>query len=294
MFEVSQMIIDAHTHIFSPDIIANRARYAERDPFFGELYRGVAARMIGADEFIAAMDAAGIDKAVLAGWPWQPHEICVEQNTWTMEVVRHYPDRLLALAAIQPSAGADALHELERCVAGGMVGLGELNADGQRFDLGDTNFIALAHRAAELSVAMLLHTNEPVGHNYPGKGRLPLADVYTLVKAVPNLKLILAHWGGGFPFYELMREVRRLAANVYYDSAASPLLYSPQIFRTVVDIVGSDKVLFGSDFPLILYPKRQKDPEYSPFLAEIRSIGFAPEEWDKIMGANAQRVFRIK
>ena len=287
------MIIDAHTHIFSPDVIAHRARYTERDPFFSELYSGVAARMIGADELIAAMDAAGIDQAVLAGWCWQPHEICVEQNTWTMEVARRYPDRLHALAAIQPNAGADARRELERCVAGGMVGLGELNADGQRFNLGDADFIALARRAAELDVVMLLHTNEPVGHNYPGKGRLPLADVYALVKAAPDLRLILAHWGGGFPVYELMREVRRVATNVYYDSAASPLLYSPQIFRTVLDIVGSDKVLFGSDFPLILYPKRQKDPDYAPFFAEIRGVGFAPEEWDKIMGGNAQRVFRI-
>jgi uncharacterized protein len=288
------MIIDAHTHIFSPDVIADRARYAERDPFFGELYSGHAARMIGAEELIAAMDAAGIDQAVLAGWCWQPHEICVEQNTWTMAIARQRPDRLRALAAIQPNAGADAQRELERCVAGGMVGLGELNADGQRFDLNDANFLALARRAAELGAVMLLHTNEPVGHNYPGKGRLPLAEVYALVKAMPELKLILAHWGGGFPFYELMREVRKAASNVFYDSAASPLLYSPQIFRTVIDIVGSDKVLFGSDFPLILYPKRQTELDYAPFLAEIRDLGLATEDFAKLMGGNAQRVFGIK
>ncbi len=286
------MIIDAHTHIFSPDVIADREYYAECDPFFGDLYRGHAARMIGADELIAAMDAAGIDQAVLAGWPWQPHDICVEQNTWAMEIARQQPVRLRALAAIQPNAGAAALRDLERCVAGGMVGLGELNADGQRFDLGDADFIALARRAAELRVPLLLHTNEPVGHGYPGKGRLPLADVYALVNAAPDLKLILAHWGGGFPFYELMREVRQAATNVYYDSAASPLLYSPQIFRTVIDIVGSDKVLFGSDFPLILYPKRQTEPDYTPFLAEIHVLGLSAEEWENVMGGNAERVFR--
>ncbi len=285
------MIIDAHTHIFSPDVIADRARYAERDPFFGDLYRGHAARMIGAEELIAAMDAAGIDQAVLAGWCWQPHEICVEQNTWTMEVARQHPDRLRALAAIQPNAGAAAIRELERCIAGGMIGLGELNADGQHFDLDNANFTALARRTAELGAVMLLHTNEPVGHNYPGKGRLPLADVYALVKAVPDLKLILAHWGGGFPFYELMREVRKAAANVFYDSAASPLLYSPQIFRTIIDIVGSDKVLFGSDFPLLLYPKRQTEPDYAPFLAEIRGLGLSAEEWENVMGQNSMRVY---
>lgn len=288
------MIIDSHTHIFSPDVIANRARYAERDPFFGDLYNGVAARMVSADEIIAAMDKAGIDKAVVTGWCWQSHDDCIEQNTWTMEVARKYPDRLLALAAIQPNAGVDAIRELERCVAGGMVGLGELNADGQGFQLYDTNLIALAQRAAELNVTMLLHKNELIGHKYPGKGQLTLANIYDFVKAVPNLRLVLAHWGGGFPFFELMREVRKVAQNVYYDSAASPLLYSSKIFRTVIDLVGSDKVLFGTDFPLILYPKRQKEPGFSLFLDEIRALDLSAEEWEKVMGGNAERVFRTK
>lgn len=285
------MILDAHTHIFSEVTIRKRADYAERDPFFGALYGGAAARMVGVDDLIAAMDTAGVDQAVLAGWPWQRHEICVEQNTWAMEAVRRHPDRLIALAAIQPAAGIVAVRELERCLAGGMKGLGELNADGQRFRLDDPDFVSLARRAAELDVVMMLHTNEPVGHGYPGKGQLPLAGVYALVKSLPGLKLILAHWGGGFPFYELMREVRKAAANVYYDSAASPLLYSPQVFRTVVDLVGSDKVLFGSDFPLILYPKRQTAPDYRPFIAEIRESGLAAPDLDKIMGGNARRLF---
>jgi len=284
------MIIDAHTHIFSPDVIAQRARYAARDSFFGYLYSGVAARMVGAAELLAAMDAAGIAQAVVTGWCWQNHDDCVEQNTWTMDVVRKYPARLRALAAIQPNAGAPARRELERCVAGGMVGVGELNADGQGFRLDDAEFLALAQRAAELGVPMLLHTNEPVGHKYPGKGQLPLAAIYAFIKAAPNLKLILAHWGGGFPFYELMREVRKAAANVYYDSAASPLLYSPQIFRTVVDIVGSEKVLFGSDFPLLLYPKRQTEPGYALLLDEIRGLGLSAVEFANIMGNNAERL----
>ncbi len=177
------MIIDAHTHLFSPDVMRHRSRYAERDAFFGYLYSGTVARMVSVEEMIAAMDKAGIDQAIVTGWCWQNHADCVEQNSWTMDVVRKYPGRLRALAAIQPHAGAEAIRELERCVAGGMVGLGELNADGQSFRLDDKSFRMLAHRAAELNVAMLLHTNEPVGHQYPGKGQLPLSDIYDLAKA---------------------------------------------------------------------------------------------------------------
>lgn len=285
------MIIDAHTHLFSPEVFAQKLRYTQRDTFFDLCYNHPKATMASAEELIAAMDAAGIDQAVLAGWPWQHHEFCVAENSWVMDIARQYPDRVLPLAIVQPNAGAAAIRELERCVAGGGVGVGEFNADGQHFRLDDENFVALARAAAALNVPILLHTNESVGHAYPGKGTLALSAVYTLIKTIPDLRLVLAHWGGGFPFYELMPEVRKAAKNVYYDSAASPLLYSPKIFRSVVDIVGRDKVLFGTDYPLIVYPKRQKEPGFDLFLDDVHGLGFAEEELANILGANAQRVY---
>lgn len=285
------MIIDAHTHIFSPDVLADMGRYAKQDSFFDFLYNHPKARMVGADEILAAMDAACVDKAVLAGWPWQRHDVCVEQNTWVMQVAQQYPDRLLPLAAIQPNAGSAAVEELERCVAGGIVGLGELNADGQQFQLDDPSFLAVARKAAALGVPVLLHTNESVGHKYPGKGQLPLADIYNLAVTVPELDLVLAHWGGGFPFFELMPEVKSVARRIVYDTAASPLLYRADIFRTVIGIVGSQKVLFGSDFPLILYPKRQKEPDFRPFLSEIQNLELEPERLADVFCNNSMRVY---
>ena len=284
------MIIDAHTHLFSPDVVADRARYTQRDSFFDDLYHNPKARIVGAAELIAAMDAAGVDQAVVAGWPWQSNDICIEQNTWLMQVARQYPTRLVALCTVQPKAGIAAIREFRRCIENGMVGAGELNADGQGFRLDDDGLLNLARAAVELRAPMMLHTNEPVGHPYPGKGGLPLAAIYALVKQLPDLRLVLAHWGGGFPFYELMPEVRAAAHNVFYDTAASPLLYAPRVFRAVVNIVGADKVLFGSDFPLILYPKRQHEPDMRPFLGEVRSVGFEAEELAKILGNNAWTV----
>ncbi len=286
------MIIDSHTHIFSPEVIAQRERYASRDAFFAHLYGRPRARMVGADEILAAMDAAGVDGAVLAGWAWQDNAVCVEQNTWLMDLARRHPHRLLALVTVQPNAGQAARRELHRGIAGGAVGVGELNAEGQNFRLDDAEFLALAREMAALGVPLLLHTNEPVGHAYPGKGKLPLADVYALIQALPDLKLVLGHWGGGFPFYELMPEVRAAARNIFYDSAASPLLYSQDIFRVVVGIVGSERVLYGSDFPLILYPKRQREPSFVPFLDEIRGAGLTADELANILGNNASRLWR--
>jgi uncharacterized protein len=284
----ARMMIDSHTHLFSPAVMTQREKYSARDAFFGELYSGAVARMVSVDEMLADMDVAGVEKCVVAGWCWQSHEICVEQNSWLMEIARQHPNRLMALATVQARAGADAIREMRRCVEGGVVGIGELNADGQGFHLDDPEFLNLARAMTEMHVPLLLHTNEPVGHIYPGKGKLALAEIYNFVKANPDLHIVLAHWGGGFPFYELMREVRKISKNVFYDSAASPLLYDISIFRTVTNIVGSERVLFGSDYPLILYPKRQGEPGFELFLQQIRELGLGENELARILGGNAQ------
>ena len=54
------LIVDAHIHLFSPEIQAHRDRYAARDPFFGYLYSSPKARMVSVSELLADMDAAGV------------------------------------------------------------------------------------------------------------------------------------------------------------------------------------------------------------------------------------------
>jgi hypothetical protein len=66
----------------------------------------------------------------------------------------------------------------------------------------------------------------------------------------------LAHWGGGLFFYHLLKKaVKETLKNVYYDTAASPFLYDSRIYRYAKDLIGLDKVLLGTDYPL-LKPER--------------------------------------
>ena len=102
----------------------------------------------------------------------------------------------------------------------------------------------------------MLHTNEPVGHQYPGKTVNTLFQIYDFVKTYPENRIILAHWGGGILFYALMKkEVRGVLQNVWFDTAASPYLYRSEMYRIAGEVVGFDKILFGSDYPL-LKPQR--------------------------------------
>jgi len=120
-----------------------------------------------------------------------------------------------------------------------------------------------------------------LGHSYPGKGMTPLERFYELILSFPNLPIILAHWGGGLPFYELMPEVAKAMANVYYDTAASPFLYSKKIYAIVSEIVGARKILFGTDFPL-LSPRR--------YYQELEESGLSGEDRERILGLNFLRL----
>jgi uncharacterized protein len=111
-----------------------------------------------------------------------------------------------------------------------------------------------------------------------------------LAEEFPTTKLILAHWGGGLPFYELNPRLRRVLQNVSYDCSASPLLYEQRIFRQVVDLAGADRVLYGSDYPLLLYPREQPLPEFKQLLNEVVTAGLTVEEQEKVLGRNLLRL----
>src|SRR5690606_37654389 len=97
-----------------------------------------------------------------------------------------------------------------------------------------------------------LHVTDPL-LRVAGALPTPLEDYVQLAADHPDATFILAHWGGGLPFFELNPRVRRKLGNVFYDTAASPLLYDPAIFRHVCDVVGPERTLFGTDYPLRLH-----------------------------------------
>lgn len=290
------MLIDAHVHYTPPALAADLDAFVRAEPFWGQMLapRAGGRSLQGwatAERMIADMDAAGVDRVVLLGEYRRSHEGCVARNDQALAIIRRWPDRVSACAILQPKAGQAALDELARCLDGGMIGVGELGPYGQGYRLDDPDFLRLAEACISYGIPLNLHTNEEVGGFYPGKATTPLRDYYRLAARYPELKLILAHWGGGLFFYELMPEVRRTLRNVWYDTAASPLQYATRsIFDVALRCVDRHKLLYGSDYPLRLYPRRQAEPDFRPFLAEIAALGLPDDVRADILGGNAARV----
>lgn len=276
------MIIDFHTHIFSPRIKKDRSEYIARDSCFAALYSSPKARMATADELIASMDENEIDISVVLNIGWTKPELCIETNDYILESVARYPKRLIGFGAIQPRSLDASIAEIERCASGGLKGVGELRPDVRSFDLTDKDMMTpLVEALVEHKLILLTHASEPVGHQYPGKGEITPGVLYNFITGFPKLTMVCAHWGGGLPFFALMPEVQKALSNVYFDTAASPFLYNPQIYRQVIPLVGADKILFGSDYPL-LTPGR--------LLKEIKSLDLPGEIENLILAGNAQRL----
>jgi predicted TIM-barrel fold metal-dependent hydrolase len=278
------LIIDFHTHITSPEIIARRDEYLVRDAWFRDLYANPKARLSSAEDLLAAMDLADVAQAIVFGFGWRDHELCVRDNDYVMESVARYPERLIGFGIVNPAVGAGAVREIERCAAGGLLGIGELMPDGQGYRLDDEKAIApIVEAVTDLGMVLLTHCSEPVGHLYPGKGTVTPDEVIRFARLFPEATLVCAHWGGGTVFYELMPEVSRLMHNVYYDTAASLFLFQDDIFSLAARWAPG-KVLFGTDFPLIT-PKRM--------VGRMKKVRMPTATLRRMLGGNAWRVLKL-
>ena len=250
--EAGPRVIDFHTHVFPSWLRDERERYVERDSTFGELFADPKARMATAEELVAAMDEDGVDVSVAMGVGWTDRGLAREVNDYIIESVRRHPGRLVGFAGVSPAWADDAAREADRCARAGLRGVGELHPDTQGFDLGDEDTMKpLMEAVRQHDLVVTTHSSEPVGHLYQGKGATTPEVLWRFIRSYPDVAVVCAHWGGGLPFYALMPEVAEGLRNVYFDTAASPFLYTPQVFPTVASLIGAGKVLLGSDFPLL-------------------------------------------
>ncbi len=280
------MILDAHTHIFPEEVCRRREDFFAADSAFRLLYASPQASLVDPPTMLAYLEEAGIEAAIICGFPWRQEKLCRRHNEVILEAARRWPQKLIGFCAVHPLEPG-APREIERCLAAGAQGVGELAwyDDDPGEDLAAC-LAPIAELCQHYRVPLLLHTNDPLGAPYPGKARIHLPSLYNLLKTFPPVNWILAHWGGGLPFYGLLKkEVPDTFHRVYFDTAASPYLYRPAIYRLGAEMVGPDKILFGSDYPLL---------PLSRYLQELEAANLPPEWQEMILGQNLAQLLDRK
>ncbi|MDR3254759.1 MAG: amidohydrolase family protein [Synergistaceae bacterium] len=274
-------IIDTHTHVYPPDIISDWLMIAARESVFAAEVSGKAHKWAAGEDILAAMEEDGVDESWICGFGFTDLALCRLCNDYVLECAASSGGRLKALAVVPPLSRG-AADEIARCAELGAVGVGEILPDGQNFCIERIDetwrFAAACH---ESGLFVLLHTADPVGRDYPGKGRAGPIEAYAFALNHPELHIVLAHCGGGLFLYELMEDVKIALKNVWYDTAAAPFLYSPSVFNSILTSNARDKFLYGSDFPILRFQR---------YRGMIEGSAFIDKDLDRLLSGNATRL----
>jgi predicted TIM-barrel fold metal-dependent hydrolase len=242
---------------------------------------------VSIDDYLRRMDAAGIEHSLLiavrAGDLRMKGSFEVTYER-VAEVCRAHPTRFSGLAGVDPFRGMQGLRDLEHAVRDhGFVGA-HLYPHWFEMAPDHARYYPYYAKCCELDVPIMMQ----VGHNliYQRDRRLPSVGRPLTLDAVaidfPELKLIGIHIG--VPWTDEMISMAWKHPNVYIGGDAYAPRHWPESFVKYIDSYGQDKVLFGTDWPVI-------EPQRA--IQEIGALGLRPGPQAKLLRGNALKVFRL-
>jgi uncharacterized protein len=277
------VIIDFHTHVFPPDVRDRRDDYIRREPTFAEMYTNPRAEIATAEDLLASMDESSIDISVALGFAWRDPQMVSRHNDYLLDAAAKSHNRILAFCTVN-MADPNAANEIERCANAGARGLGELRPDSQGWPLSGEVGETLAALSRRFGLMLLFHVTEPDwitsvhapqrNRSYPGRTGCELKSFRDFTEEHYELPIVGAHLGGG-----LYIDVLVPLTNPFVDTAAQPFLYPGEQTIAVLEAIPSDRVLFGSDYPLITQSRQ---------IAELRAAIPDEARLEAALGGNAE------
>jgi hypothetical protein len=291
---------DSHIHLFTKEMQKSPSNWADssNEPIWKACVapsdRPSIQGWATPEQLLNAMDRADVETVVLLGWYWENHQSCQLQNRFYAKLIKIHADRLKAFVTVQPKNIEVAIEEITWAIDSGFLGLGEIHPQAQGFTLEDDCWQKILHFIQDKSFPINLHVTEPDSKPHPGKIDTPLNDYVQMATSWPNQVFILAHLGGRIPLRKMELGSVRSLKNIYYDTAATPLLYKPEVLKQIVEEVGIEQILYGSDYPLRVFPKEQKRPEFSKSVQFIKDSGLTDTDLDRVLSLNAKRLFSAR
>jgi uncharacterized protein len=196
-------------------------------------------------------------------------------NDYIADIARSYPDQFTAFGSVDPWKGKAAMNEMVRCSQDlGMKGM-KFMPNMQQFFPNDERFYPLWELAQNLGLVVLIHSGTTgVGAGHPGGGGVklkysrPIPYIDDVAADFPELKIIMAH--PSWPWQEEQLAMLVHKPNVYMDlSGWSPKYFQPSLVQYANNLI-QGKVLFGSDYPVIMPERWLKDFEEAGFKDEVR------------------------
>jgi predicted TIM-barrel fold metal-dependent hydrolase len=209
-------------------------------------------------------------------------------NEEVAEAARAHPDVLIPFASVDPARGRAGALQARRLVAEHGIRGFKLHPNVQEFHPNDRAAYVLYEAIQELGVPLVFHTGQTgIGAGVRGGGgvRLKYSNpmlVDDVAVDFPDLAIILAH--PSFPWQDEALAVATHKPLVHIDLSGWSPKYFPPLLVQYANTLLQDKVLFGSDFPL-LAPDR--------WLRDFERLDIKPEVRPKILKLNAARLLGL-
>lgn len=279
--------IDTVVNLFTDEVEALRP--ANRKQFYQGKMKVSDATMSGVslDEMLRRMDAAGIEKSFLVAakcGPVGPTACYRLPPEMVAGAVAAHPDRFLGLIGVDPTEGMAGVREMEHAITElGFVGA---HSYPHWFEIAPNHarYYPFYAKCVELDVPIQLQVGQSMIYD-PTYPRRSVGQPITLDDVAcdfPELKLIGIHVG--IPWTEEMIAMAWKHKNVYIASDAHSPKYWPEAFKHYIRSYGQDKVLFGTDFPVLDFERTR---------TEIEALDLPEGAKRKFLRDNALRVYGL-
>ncbi len=270
----SLVAIDVHVH-------AERNEDEPQDPVTGELLEAAARYFGGSPPQPTAAEVAEYyrERNMLAVVFNVDDEAGMGRrrlgNDEVLSAARQNPDVMIPFGSVDPHRGKLAVRQAHELVEAGVRGF-KFHPNTQAFWPNDHAFYPLYEVIAEAGLIALFHSGTTgIGAGMPGGGgvRLKYSNpmcVDDVAADFPGMDIILAH--PSFPWQEEALAVAVHKPNVYIDLSGWSPKYFPEILIQYTNTRLKNKMLFGSDFPLITPDRWLADFEKLPIKDEVRPL----------------------
>jgi predicted TIM-barrel fold metal-dependent hydrolase len=275
------MIIDSHVHLHPTEEVGKMVLEKIGLPYYSY---GTP------DDYLNDMKSAGIDRAVMVSFA--PDNQLKNNNFWTVAITRpgrnkpaKYP-MLIPFISVSPTMkGRTMIEELEHKYKWGMKGL-KIHPVAQGFAPDDWRMWPVYEWMMKHGLPITAHS----GMNVDGKSTFGEPERWVpVLEEFSDLKLILAHMGGRS--WDQTVEIADKFPQVMFDTAIaisyinSPTTLDDEAAVDLIRTIGSDRILFGSDYPWI-NPKKD--------IKRINGLNISDEDKKLILGENAVKLFNLR
>ncbi len=260
-------IIDAHCHIY-PDKIAQKASDST-----GNFY-GIPSLLDGKiSTLLEKGKTAGIDHFIVQSVATTPAQVS-SINKFIANAVADSNGLFTGLGTLHPDS-EDIEADVNEILQFGLKGV-KLHPDIQKFKIDDYRMLKI-YELCEGRLPILIHTGDS-RYDYSNPNRMvPIMEIYS------NLTVIGAHFGGWSIWEEATKKLHSYE-NFYVDCSSSLYAITPKKAKELIMSYGTDKVLFGTDYPMW-------EPETE--LERFMEIDLTKQQREDILYNNAAKLFNI-